>query len=232
MTPAGADHNFFLDSLSTWPDRDALIGVVRHSARFSIAEATVEAAYGTPLTDEGRALARAFGASLPRGRALRLRYSQVPRCGDTARCIAEGAAAQGCEVRELAEWSVLGGEFIQAPEVVIEAFGRLGPRGFFRAWSAGDLGGGALIELRQAAADVLRLVLAAHTPDPGLLDLHVTHDIVVLALLAAACDVASPDLPWPGYLEGALLAPREGTMHWRYYGRSHETAVPAPDGRV
>jgi broad specificity phosphatase PhoE len=216
--------NAFLKDLHGVDDPTPLIGLIRHSVRHSIQEATLEAANETPLTDEGRALARTFGRQLPSWRRVRLRHSPVPRCGDTARCIAEGAAEAGCDIVGIGEWSMLGGEFIRDPSLVVSSFGRLGPRGFFRAWRAGELGAGALMSLPDAAAEVKRLLLVALGQEDGpVLDLHVSHDVVVLVLLAAACDVTAPGVPWPGYLEGVLLTPREGRLHWRYHQRSFET---------
>ena len=110
---------------------------------------------------------------------------------------------------------------------VVRAFTERGARGFFRAWDRGELGASVVADLPRAAETLVRAVLQAGAPpDPPSLRLHVTHDVVIVALLAAFCDVTDPAVPWPGYLDGVVLQPEGGAVRCWYAGR--ELARPAP----
>jgi broad specificity phosphatase PhoE len=195
--------------------------LVRHAAREPIGAATTENALNAPLTDAGRAQALRFGEALPAGSPVRLTFSPVPRCEDTARRIAEGVGRRGAAAEVLGPVRVLGASFVKDGDQVTSAFAQLGLRGFMRAWARGELPAEAIDDLESAGAELLAALLAARRAEapgaPGL-DIHVTHDIVVLALVALAWDVEAADLPWPGYLDGAILTVRNGAPHLWYHG--------------
>lgn len=195
--------------------------LVRHAAREAIGEATMANATLAPLTDAGRAQARRFGEALPAGAMVRLTWSPVPRCEDTARCLTAGAEARGSRAEILGPRTVLGASFIRDPGQVIPAFARLGLRGFVSAWARRELPAAAIADLQSAGAELLAALLAARragAPSPSCLDVHVAHDIVVLALVALAWDVEAADLPWPGYLDGAIVTTvGDGPRLW-YHG--------------
>lgn len=198
------------------------IAVIRHSARLPITEATLEAAFTTPLTEEGRTRAVSMGAALPRPLPVRLWHSPAPRCEETAACLARGLESQGGTAVREGEWSLLGGEFIRDASAVVTAFAEQGPRGFFRAWSRGELGTSVVMDLPRAADNLLRAILQAGTGSgQPALRLHVTHDIVIVALLASVCDVTDPAIPWPGYLEGVVLDRVDGRVRCAYGDRDH-----------
>lgn len=71
-------------------------------------------------------------------------------------------------------------------------------------------------EPRDAGRRLLRrlLELRAVQRDPATLDLLVTHDLTLVALLSLVRDVADRSFPWPGYLEGFVLEPRAGAVRW------------------
>ena len=205
-----------------------MIVLARHSIREPIREASLEAASRAALTDAGRELARDFGERLPVEARLRLFSSPVGRCVETARLVGEAFEARGGVVEDLGTRGHLGGEFILDPAGVISVFAASGPRGFMRAWHDGRLGDGAILPPERAARELLAALLAEQAPGrrgPGI-DLQVTHDLTVAALLGLVLDNAAPGFPWPGYLDGvAIRACGSGLELW-YQGASHELPVP------
>lgn len=200
--------------------------LVRHAERERIAAATLSAAAEAPLTNQGRAAARDLGAMLPPHHPTRLRFSPVPRCEDTARNIALGLPEQSGEV--LGPWPLLGGHFIQEPEKLVKALGRRDLRHFVAAWFRGEIGEGLLLDAHQGARGLLEeLVSAARgAPEPPL-DIQVSHDLIVFTLLGVAWDLSSPELPWPGFLDGVVIdctADHQATL-WYH---DQERTVPLP----
>jgi broad specificity phosphatase PhoE len=203
-------------------DRGRLLGLVaelgrdvdvtlllRHSARERIADATTASAIGAQLTAAGRAQARAFGEALLPSAQVRLFYSPVPRCEETARLIADGVAARGGAATVLGPSRDLGAIFVRDPRPVMEIFAERGLRGFMAAWRRAALPAEALQALPEAGAELLASLLASRrraAAPPPCIDVHVTHDLVILALLATAWDVDADVVPIPGYLDGAILS--------------------------
>jgi len=204
-----------------------VILLVRHSIREPIGGANLAAAAGAQLTEEGRALARRFGAALPLGRSIRLFSSPVGRCVETAEIVADAARAAGGNAVYVGARAYLGAGFIISPDPVIETFVREGPRGFVRAWHAGELTEAEIHTPERAGHDLLEAMLAELGPeDGGGLEVHVGHDLTVLALLGLVRDVTSEEFPWPAYLDGVALRACEQGYTVRY--RSDELLLPWP----
>lgn len=202
-----------------------LVAILRHSARVDITGYTVEAAVAAPLTDEGRALALGFGRRLPPDRPLRLFHSEVERCIDTAERIAEGFREAGGQAEVVGSRRTLAASFIRDPYAVAVEFGRRGPRGFVQAWLSGQLGDQVLDPPDRACRDQLDALVGEPPPEVGgelpSLDLHISHDVNIVALLHLVADLADPSLPWPGYLGGVILKAKGGPpWSWWYMDRS------------
>jgi broad specificity phosphatase PhoE len=196
---------------------DAPLVVLRHSARGAIRSADIAEAVRTPLTEQGRKLARALGGLLPRERSYRLWWSPVPRCRDTAECIAAGLRGGGGTATLAGEQDLLGATYIRAGSDIVREFSARGPRGFVRAWFSGELGGEQIDEPREAGRRLLRELLALRaTAQPGGdIDVHVTHDLTLVLLLGLVRDVTDEGFPWPAYLDGVALLPRGARIEWR-----------------
>lgn len=204
-------------------DATAPILLLRHAARESMREASIDAALGTPLTDEGRRQARALGARLRGGRPLRLRHSPVARCAETAALIAEAA---GPAAVVLGSDDRLGAPYLRDPQGAIARFADLGMAGFVAAWVAGRVPP-ELVEPHDSAARVLlTALLAARAAAPDVLHVHVTHDLTVIALLGLAFPVGEPGFPWPRYLEGCALS-GAAPLILRYQDRARSLDPPA-----
>ncbi|MDY0004596.1 MAG: histidine phosphatase family protein [Polyangia bacterium] len=202
-----------------------LVALLRHSARVDITGYTVEQAVLAPLTDAGRALARDFGRRLPTDRPVRIFHSEVPRCEDTAQRLAEGMMEAGGQVEILGSRTSLAAFFIRDPWAVALEFGQRGPRGFMREWLSGKLGPAVMDPPEQAARDQLAALMLERNclpePDAPGLDLHVSHDVNVMALLHLCVDISDQSVPWPGYLEGVILETGGGAPYtWWYHDRT------------
>jgi broad specificity phosphatase PhoE len=196
------------------------IVLLRHSVRRPITTTELHSAWKTPLTTRGRALAEALGGALPAESRVRVWWSPVPRCVDTAACLVAGAIRAGVRARLVGPQWKLAASYVHDPAELVQRFAALGPLGFVRAWHAERLPPETIDPLPGAAAALLRHLLRGARPArPGTLDLHVTHDLNVVALLALVRDVTARTFRWPGYLEGVVLAPRGAEVGWWWNGR-------------
>jgi broad specificity phosphatase PhoE len=193
------------------------VALLRHSRRESLREASVTAALEAQLTAEGRDLCRSFGARLPRGRPVRLFHSPVSRCADTALLIGEAVRAAGGEADVVGPLSQLGAPYLLKPTRAIDRFAEVGMAGFVRAWVAGEVAPEIVTPHRLAATELLEAVLAQRSEA---LDLHVTHDLTVVALLGLVLSVGEPGFPWPGFLDGCVLTAEEPVL-CHYHGETH-----------
>ncbi|NMC72619.1 MAG: histidine phosphatase family protein [Myxococcales bacterium] len=208
------------------------IVLLRHSVRGPITTTRLEGAWNTPLTPRGRALAQAFGRRLPAGSRVRVWWSPVPRCADTAEHLVRGAAAAGRSARLAGPQWRLAASYVHDPADLVRRFAALGPRGFVRDWQAGRMPAALIDPLPEAAATLLRhLLRGPRAARPGTLDLHVTHDLNIVALLSAVRDVTRRTFRWPGYLEGVVLAPRGAAVEWWWRGRRWNVSAVAAAGR-
>jgi broad specificity phosphatase PhoE len=198
-----------IDIISARGAAQRIVALLRHSTREEIVGLTVEDAVMAPLTLPGRQLALDLGRRLPPDRPLRLYYSEVPRCVDTAEQIGAGFEKAGGQVLAFRKKTHLAASFIKDPSVVAREFGLRGPRAFVDAWLAGEIDAEALDPPDRAAQSQLDAMMEELTEDldpgePGV-DLHISHDVNVVALLHLMFDVGDRTLPWPGYLEGVVV---------------------------
>lgn len=198
----------------------APIVLLRHSIREPILSADLRDAMAAPLTVEGRALAAVLAAALPVERPVALRHSPVPRCEETARILAHGLAARGAALRPLASLERLGASYVRDPDEVVARFAALGQRGFVQAWSAGQIARSIIDPPQLAGEELMTELLALHAD--GVLDLHVSHDLTLVALLSLVAAVGDPAFPWPRYLDGVVLSAHDGRLRVRYGAARYE----------
>jgi len=190
--------------------------LIRHARRERIADATAAAAFSAALTDQGREQARAFGAAVSPSSPVRLHYSPVPRCEDTAQLVAEGVVQSGGSATVGGPRRILGASFVKDERRLIATFATLGLRGFMRAWFNGELNPEVTEDPKQAGDALLGALLhSSEEAHPAAVEINVSHDVVVLALLGLAWDVADEAFPWPGFLDGVLYRRSEtGAILW------------------
>jgi len=209
----GAD---LLRTLVGVADRPGPVAVLlRHSARERLTD--TRSSPLVPLSDEGRAAARAFGRGLPPGRRVVLRHSWVDRCRETADRIAEGYREAGGRAEVAGADEPLGASYVRDLDALASLADAQG-RGFVRPWLDGTADPAAIAPPAEAAAgmtDRIAALLAGSAP--GDLHLLVTHDWNVLVVREVCLGVRHEDVGWADYLDGVVFRPDGGgiEMIWK-----------------
>ena len=191
--------------------------LTRHSVRELAKNGFAD--YRLPLTEQGIQMAREWGAQL--SRPVSAWYSSpVGRCVDTARYMAEGAAAQGLHNQsaeiEHAPVLVEPGCYVQDIGRVGDQFLKMGALRFLNRHLQAPFDG---MLTPQAGRAKLAAYLHARDPQPGSLAVHVTHDTILAVLMAeleGRTEITEQDWPW--MMEGAWIWFADGNMHWVWRG--------------
>ena len=199
-----------LDDMDRIPRDRPVSLLMRHSARFPITDLALT--YTIGLTEEGIQMAEALGERLSvsflPGRML---TAPVGRCLATAEAIARGAGWQA----EIGQDDRLSHPFM-AP-----------------AWSM--LEHGKLNGVLPFQVQVTLKFLLDHRPNPSLqgqplLDILVTHDTVVGAMVGCLLGAPVLDADWPGYLEGMFVWQEDDKVLARW--RGSEMILPKEFARI
>ncbi len=183
--------------------------LIRHAHRHSIPKGVIEHER-VPLTLTGRRRAFAFGARLPRSYALRLFHSPVPRCQETAECIQSGFHASGGSAHVMGERDFLCINLVDQ-RAMVRILDELGHHRFGYRWLRGAVDAAVMDDPRTVAATTIHGILAALAADGGQrIDVHVTHDLNLLAVRDVIAPVATEDFVWPAYLSGILVTQAAG----------------------
>ncbi len=165
---------------------------LRHAERPSFAGLTEREKHEVSLTPRGRDEARALGRQF--GSAVRLASSPVPRAVETAAALAEGAGIEAGSIVHLAELKLF---LASGPEHYEDVKRRLGWTELMATWADGALPGGVLQPCEVVARAAIEGLLRACGPTRVVA---VTHDFVVIALLAALRGERVTAVPYLGGL--------------------------------
>jgi broad specificity phosphatase PhoE len=188
--------------------------LMRHSAR--------EFAPGrhdllNPLTEEGRASARALGERLPKTLTLRGYASPPERCMETAALVLDGHRGRGGQATRHRPLEALG-VFYALDQMRMwkgmDAAGGLVP--YLGAWLRGDVPPDAMMPAPLAAEQVLRVLTGKlrQTLAEQQVDLCVSHDMT-LYLMRAMLLEETVDGPPVEFLDALVLYEREGGLWMR-----------------
>lgn len=160
------------------------------------------------LTTTGRADAEAFGAALEGFELVRLFHSPVVRCRQTAEGIAAGVQRAGGRVEMLGVHESLG---IGYTRDRLE-FGRLfeihGDNRFMRLWCDGVLPEKVLAPASSCSTQIREFIhrrLGDHALNARVLDLHVSHDINIMAVREACLGLRHEEAGWLEFLDGVVF---------------------------
>ena len=222
--------------------RQPLMLLTRHSIREEVAGHGF-ASYALPLTEQGRQLAQAWGAQLLRQTGRRLHScssSPIQRCLDTASLMLAGQAQLlGVAVETLPpiEQQLLlvePGGFVYDVAQAGPLFFKHGSLAFINAFLREEVPG--MKVPQHGVRDLLQLLhqQSLATPvesAPDTLHLAVSHDTILVALLAAMARQRSITwADWPEMMEGVWLW-FEGevflaaTVHWLWRGVHYRQSV-------
>ncbi len=216
--PPGEIPASLLESWERVPEGVHATLFMRHSYRPSIPKDGPDV---VDLTEEGVRLARELGACFRSRTAGRLLASKVPRCVTTARAFAEGA---GWSVQPVVD------ERLRNPWTVDEegkqrahAYWSARPRTIDALRFAMGTGIPGWRPLGEAVAVMVDAMIEA--PVPGALDVLVTHDLMVGAVVEW---LLRPGLEKvPRFLEGVFVWKTERGIAIAWRGETRELAWPA-----
>jgi len=184
--------------------RDSTISVLlRHSIREKITDR--ESLQYAPLTTEGKKLAIEFGQLLPKDRTIRIFYSPILRCKETAQCVYKGVIQNRGSALIIGEKYFLGGTFIIKPELVIDMLTDLGVSRFVDQWFNRQLDKNVLIPPDMARKDLLNSIIQCNQNNHGEINIHISHDLNVILFKSLVYDVSTKDFRWPDYMEGVIF---------------------------
>lgn len=214
-------HPNLRDALAHLPEDRPIHLFTRHSVREESPHGFAD--YRLPLTEEGIRIAEEWGMEL--GRPIEAFWSSpVERCVHTAEALRRGGARVGLveddiEVRTTRQL-VEPGCFVQDIGAVGPAFLRMGAVGFINHHLRESMDG-LLTPLE--GRDRLLEYLRGREPSPGSLSVHVTHDTILIAFLAALSgmqEIREPDWPW--MMEGLWLWFEGDAVRWIWRGEHGE----------
>lgn len=206
--------------------------LLRHGPRERIAAASVDSALNAQLTDAGRLLAEQMGTLLPKTCPIRLFHSPVPRCRDTASALALGHRRAGGEAALHGDRAFLAASFVRDENRLMAEISSRGLPEFMRDWVRGDVGDEVVQPAELAARALLGGLYQTWADSRASLDVHISHDIVVLALAAVAWDITADGFPWPPFLDGIVLDFDETTLKaslW-FHDETRGVALPQTEG--
>ncbi|TKJ23051.1 MAG: hypothetical protein CEE43_04870 [Promethearchaeota archaeon Loki_b32] len=198
-----------INGLKKFPDDSKIILLLRHSQRNEPKEFDVDADLN--LTNQGREIAKVFGENLPENKPIRFFHSKADRCKETAEEIFNGFKKIGGE-------AVLEGNLLPlyrigiSIEFFIEENKKYNILEIFNRWSAGLYSPelwAPLTPYSQKAAELMWV--KNQESSESLLDIHVTHDLHLLALRFGWFGIP-PDKKWINYLGGFAFSFKEDNI--------------------
>ncbi|MED5238083.1 MAG: histidine phosphatase family protein [Pseudomonadota bacterium] len=211
-------HPRLLEALNLLPKDKPVHLLTRHSVRELAKNGFAD--YRLPLTPEGIEMARDWGSKL--NRPVETFYSSpVGRCVNTAKAMAEGAVkaglmAQAPEEIEVDTTLVEPGCYVVDINEVGPTFFKLGAFRFLNQHLQEPFEG--MLSPAEGRAK-LAAYLQEREPEPGNLNVHVTHDTILAVLVAelhGRRQITEDDWPW--MMEGLWVWFSPGQMHWIWRG--------------
>ena len=210
-------HPKLKDALDLLPADRPLHLLTRHSVRELASNGFAD--YRLPLTEEGVRLAEQWGGQLPRPVSA-FYSSPVGRCVDTAIAMQTGGLAAGLIRHELeVEKSyqlVEPGCYVDDINTAGPAFFSMGAVGFINHYLSEEIAG---MLTPTAGREKLLRYLQAREPASGSLAVHVTHDTILMAFVAALTGMQQVcEQDWPWMLEGLWCWLEDDHFHWVWRG--------------
>ena len=206
--------SWLADQLSAIPPNADVALVLRHAEREDIPPGTF--GVDVPLTARGVASAERLGASLSSIRPrIEATASPVPRCLATGKAILRG----GGRSEEVASDWRLGepGPFVVDSKVAGSLFLKIGILEIVRRQLA-DFDPPPGMRPTSEGVDLVLGLTANNLRSCGRLDVYVTHDSILAAVVGFLYRLPVDGVSWPGYLDGLLLWQHAGRLRFAWRG--------------
>ncbi|MFW9913718.1 MAG: histidine phosphatase family protein [Candidatus Thorarchaeota archaeon] len=201
-----------VDWVSERPPNERIMIFLRHSHRNEIPDHSVQ--FSTGLTEIGKQMSYEMGKRLPVNRPIRIFFSFVPRCYETAEALANGLRVNGADIVEFEAIPIL-----VMPEFDDEAvWENLQPDGknvtqFVNRWADGEFG--EMIEsfksyrgrLLEATIEKLR------NENKSVMHIHVTHDLALMSIKRILLQRTIGNLDREPYQGGICISINRGVSH-------------------
>ncbi len=192
-----------IEVLKNFPEDAKIIVILRHSQRNESEE--LDGLIKLRLTPEGHAIATKFGEELPRNRSIRLFYSAVWRCQETAEDILSGFERINGEGEIKGPFGPLF-NLETARDFFPNQMKKYSGTQFFFRWVAGLYPSNEITPLQEYCQKSAELFWKEFKRAPSNnLDIHITHDFFVIALRFGWFGIP-PSKNWVSYLGGFALS--------------------------
>ena len=189
-----------IDVIAKFPEDSNLSIIMRHSHRIDTDDMQKMANLG--LTSLGKGLAEVFGSNLPLDRSIRLYYSIVSRCKETADSILKGFQTIGGSGKIFGAYEPLYSFGKDSDFVLKNAYKYPGAK-FINRWAAGLFPEKFIKNFTnyciQSALDIWNQANVSNS-----VNIYVTHDLVVMALKYGWFGIP-PGKKWVNFLGGFLM---------------------------
>ena len=178
--------------------------LLRHAHRYPIPKGVIEH-QNVPLTMKGRQRAREFGENLPLSYSISLFHSPIPRCQETAEYVMKGFQHTGGSAKVMGEQDFLRINLVDQREMV-RILDKIGHQQFGYRWLKGQIDETIIESPEKVASKTIKGVLALmKTEDNNKMDIHITHDLNILAVQDLIAPVPNEHFEWPAYLNGIIF---------------------------
>ncbi|MFX1497025.1 MAG: histidine phosphatase family protein [Promethearchaeota archaeon] len=188
-----------IKKLSKFSEKSKLILILRHSERLEPKE--IGDGIELHLTEKGHKMAHLFGLKLPKERQIRIYHSVAARCKETAVDILKGFESNGGNGNiegNLEPLHVLGVD----REFFIKELKKRPTAEFFRRWMAVLYPPHKISRLSTYCQNAAKVIWNRFSTLPeGGIDLHVTHEILIMALRLGWFGLPPNDY-WVNFLGG------------------------------
>ena len=213
MTDRGGE-SWVMEQLGGIPPQADAALILRHAEREGIPPGTFGS--DVPLTELGVASAEKLGAILAGMRPqVRATASPLPRCDSTARAVLRGG---GLPEEVDLDWRLgAPGPFVVDEEVSGALFLETGILEIVRRQLTCSEPPAGMRPTREGI-DLLLGLIANGLQSRGRLNIYVTHDSILAALVAYLYGLPVDEIGWPGYLDALLLWRRGKRLRYIWRG--------------
>jgi len=207
------------------PDSSPVAIIIRHAERDPIRD--MNSPFEAMLTDNGINQSIELGKRISKLAPVRIYYSPVPRCRDTAVNICRGinetnkAAENAGDIFDLAAPYIVGGW-----STIAGIIKKSGHDTFLRSWFDGEVSDELIMPLREAFFTQMQILLKQLSENTSS-TINVTHDWNILILREAIFNLRHEDIGMPDFLDGIALKITDDSLDCYYH--DHHRRLPIKD---